>query len=37
VIDSLTLVELQFPDELSAEELAQYRSQMEEFRASLGV
>ena len=37
VIDSLTLVELQFPDELSEEELAQYRSQMEEFRASLGV
>ncbi len=37
VVDSLTQLELQFPDELSAEELAQYRSQMEEFRASLGV
>lgn len=37
IVDSLTSLELQFPDELSAEELAQYRSQMEEFRASLGV
>jgi hypothetical protein len=37
IVDSLTPSELQFPDELSAEELAQYRSQMEEFRASLGV
>ena len=37
VVASLTQLELQFPDELSAEELAKYRSQMEEFRASLGV
>ena len=37
IVDSLTPLELQFPDELSAEELAKYRSQMEEFRASLGV
>jgi len=37
VVDSLTQLELQFPDELTAEELAQYRSQMEEFRATLGV
>ena len=37
VVDLLTQVDLQFPDEMSAEELAQYRSQMEEFRASLGV
>ena len=37
VVDLLTQVDLQFPDEMSAEELTQYRSQMEEFRASLGV
>lgn len=37
VIDCLTQLELQFPDELSAEELAKYRSQMEDFRANLGV
>ena len=37
VVDLLTQVDLQFPDEMSDEELAQYRSQMEEFRASLGV
>jgi len=37
IVDSLTPLELQFPDELSAEELTQYRSQMEEFRANLGV
>ena len=35
LVDALT--SLQFPDELSAEELAQYRSQMEVFRARLGV
>ena len=37
VVDLLTQVDLQFPDEMSAEELAQYRSQMETFRAGLGV
>ncbi len=37
VIECLTQFELQFPDELSAEELAKYRSQMEDFRANLGV
>jgi putative sterol carrier protein len=37
VVDLLTQVELQFPDEMSAEELAAYRSHFEEFRANLGV
>jgi len=37
IVDSLTQFEFQFPDELSAEELTQYRSQMKEFRANLGV
>ena len=37
VVDLLTQVDLQFPDEMSAEELSQYRSQMETFRANLGV
>ena len=37
IVDILTQIELQFPDELSAEELAEYRLQMEDFRANLGV
>ena len=37
VVDLLTQAELQFPDELTEEELAQYRSQMEAFRDRLGV
>jgi putative sterol carrier protein len=37
VVDILTQVELQFPDEMSAEELATYRANFEEFRANLGV
>ena len=37
VVELLTQVDLRFPDEMSAEELAQYRSHMEEFRANLGV
>ena len=36
-IDALTQVELEFPDELSAEELEAYRAYQEEFRARLGV
>ncbi len=32
LIDALTQVELQFPDEMSAEELTKYRAYMEEFR-----
>jgi hypothetical protein len=37
VVDLLTQVDLQFPDEMSAEELAAYRSHFQEFRAELGV
>ncbi|MFC1535107.1 hypothetical protein ACFL7M_17275 [Thermodesulfobacteriota bacterium] len=37
IVDSLTQLELQFPDELSAEELAKYRTHMEAFRSRLGV
>ena len=37
VVESLTQVELQFPDEMSAEELAKYRSDFQEFRTRLGV
>jgi hypothetical protein len=36
-IDALTQVELQFPDEMSDEELADYRAAMVEFRRELGV
>ena len=37
VVDLLTQVELQFPDEMSAEELEAYRANFEKFRANLGV
>ena len=37
VIDVLTQVDLRFPDELTPEELDGYRSQMEAFRADMGV
>ena len=37
VIDVLTQVDLCFPDELAPEELENYRSQMEAFRADLEV
>ncbi|MBW2539277.1 MAG: hypothetical protein JRE27_06715 [Deltaproteobacteria bacterium] len=37
LINILTQVELQFPDEMSAEELTKYRSYMEQFRENLGV
>ena len=36
-IDILTQAELQFPDEMSPEELAAYRSYVADFRAELGV
>ena len=36
-VDALTQVELRFPDEMSLEELADFRSYMEEFRRELGV
>jgi hypothetical protein len=35
-IDALTQVELQFPDEMSPSELAEYRSTLTEFRERLG-
>jgi len=37
LVDALTQVELQFPDEMSPEELDDFRSNMEEFRRDLGV
>jgi putative sterol carrier protein len=36
-VDALTQVDLQFPDEMSPEELAQYRDYVNEFRAELAV
>lgn len=37
VMDLLTEVDLQFQDEMSSEEVAAYREEMEEFRAEHGV
>ena len=37
IIEALTQVELQFPDEMSEDELDRYRSRMVEFREKLGV
>jgi len=37
ILDCLTQVELQFPDEMSADELATYRSKMETFRHAKGA
>ena len=37
IIEALTQIELQFPDEMSEDELDQYRSRMVEFREELGV
>lgn len=37
LVDALTQVELQFPDEMSPEELAQYRAYINQFRAELAV
>jgi hypothetical protein len=36
-INALTQVELQFPDEMTAQELAEFRAYQKEFRARLGV
>ena len=36
-VDALTQNELQFPDEMTDEELAEFRSYVQEFRAELGV
>ena len=37
LIDALTQVQIQFPDEMSAEELTKYRVYLEEFRKNTGV
>jgi putative sterol carrier protein len=37
LVDVLTQIPLQFPDEMSPDELAQYRTHMREFRAKLCV
>ena len=37
LVDALTQVQIQFPDEMSREELTQYRGYMEEFRKNLSV
>jgi putative sterol carrier protein len=37
LIDALTPVPLQFPDEMSVEQLAEFRSYVDEFRRELGV
>jgi hypothetical protein len=37
LVDFMTYHEIQFPDEMSPDELAAYRSHMEEFRDQLGV
>jgi hypothetical protein len=37
LVDALTQVQIQFPDEMSGEELTKYRAYMEEFRKNLSV
>jgi len=37
LVDFMTSNEIQFPDEMSPDELENYRSHMEEFRSKLGV
>ena len=37
IVDALTQVELQFPDEMTEDELGQYRSKMKAFRKELSV
>ncbi len=37
LVNVLTLVDLQFPDDLSPDELTEFKSKMEDFRASKGV
>jgi len=37
LVDVLTLVELQFPDDLSPDELAEFKSKLDDFRASKGL
>lgn len=37
LIDAMTQVELRFPDQMTPEEVEQYRAHMKDFRARLGV
>jgi len=37
LVDALTQIQIQFPDEMSGEELTQYRAYLEEFRKNMGV
>ena len=37
LVDSLTQVDLKFPDELSPEELAEFKTQFAEYRAGKGL
>ena len=37
LVEALTQVQIQFPDEMSGEELAKYRAYMEEFRKNMTV
>jgi len=37
ILDCLTQADLQFPDEMSADELTTYRSKMETFRPAKGT
>jgi hypothetical protein len=37
IVDAITRMDLQFPDEMTSEELEAYRSHVETFRAELGV
>lgn len=36
-VDALTHIEIQFPDEMSPDELEEYRAYMKSFRAELGI
>ena len=37
LVDAMTQVELRFPDQMTPEEVEQYRTHMKDFRAKLGV
>ncbi len=37
LVDAMTQVELQFPDEMTADEVEKYRANMKDFRSKLGV
>lgn len=37
LVDAMTQVEIRFPDQMTPEEVAQYRAHMNDFRARLGV